>query len=209
MIGRIGDSEPPPLVSDLPSLAKRAADAPLAVPQSFPATTPKSGQVRFTDSSIYPYLETNVSDVAMQFSQEDIPNQKSQRSIDRHGVETPFRHWHVIRDYLQSLVYRNNYNSLVSYNTTVEKVEKVSGEWVLTLRKSEEDHDSWWQESFDAVVVANGHFSVPYIPTIDGLEEFEASRPGSVLHSKQFRGKDDYKNKVSPHVPCTHLRVLY
>jgi cation diffusion facilitator CzcD-associated flavoprotein CzcO len=38
---------------------------------------------------------------------------------------------------------------------------------------------------------------VPYIPGIPGLEETERNRPGTVIHSKHFRGRDMYENKVS------------
>ena len=60
---------------------------------------------------------------------------------------------------------------------------------------------SWWTEEFDAVVVASGHYWVPYVPHIDGLEELERSRPGSVVHSKHFRGRDALKGKVRIHIP--------
>ena len=55
--------------------------------------------------------------------------------------------------------------------------------------------DEWWEEHFDAVVVAGGHYNVPYIPHIMGLADFERTRPGSVKHSKMFRGRDAYHGK--------------
>lgn len=133
----------------------------------------------------------------MQFSQEPIPDERSQRSIELHGADTPFRHWDVMRRYIKSLVDRNGYPHLISYSTTVERAEKIGSEWKVTLRKEGKEHDYWWVEWFDAVVVASGHYSVPYIPSIPGLEQFEKSRPGSVVHSKHFRGRDLYKDKVS------------
>ena len=72
----------------------------------------------------------------MAFSQEPIPDERSERSIAFHGSDTPFRHWTVINKYIQSLVDRNGYQDLVSYNTTVEKVEKIGHEW-----KSQESYD--------------------------------------------------------------------
>lgn len=133
----------------------------------------------------------------MQFSQEPIPNEKSELSVSRHGPDTPFRKWEVIRQYITGLVERRGYNDLISYNTTVELVEKIGAEWKVTLRKEGQQSNYWWVEWFDAVVVASGHYSVPYIPFIPGLEEFEKARPGSVLHSKHFRGRHAFKNKAS------------
>ncbi|KAJ4162809.1 hypothetical protein NW754_014227 [Fusarium falciforme] len=191
----IGDKSQPPTISNLSQLADRTADAPLAIPEKLPAYAPKSSQPRFEESSIYPYLETNVASVTMEFTQEPIPEIRSEWSIGIHGPDTPFRTWKVIRDYIAGLLQRNNYEDLVSYSTTVEHVEKVGDEWKVVLRKEGNEKDYWWTEWFDAVVVASGHYWVPYIPPIDGLDQFEKSRPGSVLHSKHFRGRDYFKGK--------------
>ena len=193
---RIDDQQPPPLLSDFAALAARTADEPVPLPETLPAQTPKMSQLRFTESSIYPYLETNVDSVPMEFSQEPIPEERTQRSIALHGADTPFRHWSVIAKYVQSLVDRNGFQDLICYNTTVENVKKVGHEWKVTLRKGGLERDYWWVERFDAVIVASGHYSVPYIPPIDGLDQFEKTRPGSVIHSKHFRGRDYFQGKV-------------
>ncbi|KAL0939492.1 dimethylaniline monooxygenase (n-oxide forming) [Colletotrichum truncatum] len=191
----IGDQTQPPHLSDFSSLADRTADRPIRVPDVLPAQTPKQAAPRFTESGIYPYLETNVDSIPMSFTDGPIPEERTANSIALHGPTTPFRHWTVIRDYIQNLVNRNGYQDLVSYNTTVEHAEKVGDEWKVTLRKEGEEKDEWWVEYFDAVVVATGHYWVPYIPKIEGLDEFEKARPGSVIHSKLFRGKDHFRGK--------------
>tara|TARA_R110002003_G_scaffold197_1_gene15340 strand:- start:1893 stop:3032 length:1140 start_codon:yes stop_codon:yes gene_type:complete len=133
----------------------------------------------------------------MSFSQEPIPAGATPLSISKHGNDTPFRHHTLVRKYVESLVNRNGYEKLVSYRTTVELAEKVGNEWRLVLRKDGDvkGEDEWWEEWFDAVVVASGHYSVPYIPYINGLAEFESAHPGSVKHSKMFRGRDAYRGK--------------
>lgn len=78
----------------------------------------------------------------------------------------------------------------------MERVEKVNGSWKLTLRKAGSERDYWWAEEFDAVVVASGHYTVPHVPYIDGLEEFASAYPGSVEHSKGYRGAEKYRQKV-------------
>ncbi|KAF6833983.1 dimethylaniline monooxygenase (n-oxide forming) [Colletotrichum musicola] len=189
----IGDTAPPPHLTDLPSLADRSADGPVPIPEVLPARTPRSPAPRFADSGIYPYLETNVDALAMSFSDAPIPELRSAKSVALHGETTPFRHWTVIRDYIRGFV--DEYQDLVSYNNTVERAEKVGDEWKLTLRRESAGEDEWWSESFDAVVVATGHYWVPYAPYIEGLEEFERARPGSVIHSKNYRGKEDFRDK--------------
>lgn len=178
-------------------MALRKADAPLPVPPVLPAQTPKVTQPRYNESHAYPYMETNVDFLPMQFSQEPIAEDKTALSIGLHGSDTPFRHYRVMQKYVQSLVHRKGYQDFVEYNTAVERVEKIGEEWKVTLRKSGEQRDYWWVEWFDAVVVASGHYWVPYVPHIDGLEDFEKSRPGSVLHSKHYRGREAFKGKVS------------
>ncbi|KAJ6109631.1 hypothetical protein N7486_001866 [Penicillium sp. IBT 16267x] len=183
----IGDLCQPPTLCDFASLATRTADPPLPIPERLPAQTPKSDQPRFAESSVYPYLETNIDFLPMQFEQEPFPEERSELSISHHGPDTPFRKWDVVRKYIKNLVERRGYSDCISYNTTVERVEKLGG--------NGEKSDYWWVEWFDAVVVASGHFWVPYIPPIEGLESFEKARPGSILHSKHFRGKEAFADK--------------
>lgn len=157
---------------------------------------------------------------------ESIPDERSAWSVAMHGPDTPFRHWEVLRRYVAGLFGRDGYGGLVAYETCVERIVKEagSGEWVLTLRREVtptaakaaaaeeggggkegggmvdeegEGEEEWWTERFDGVVVASGHFNVPWVPPVEGLEEFERARPGSVLHSKMYRGRDAFKGKVS------------
>lgn len=88
---------------------------------------------------------------------------------------------------------------MISYNTTVELVykNKDEGKWVVTLRQPLQDgrEDYWWTETFDAIVVATGHYTVPYIPETPGLAEFSSHFQGSVEHSKAWRGPEKYRGK--------------
>ncbi|KAK7541025.1 uncharacterized protein J3D65DRAFT_263275 [Phyllosticta citribraziliensis] len=200
----LGETKPPPILqpTEIPLLGSRTADPPLpTIPSHLPAQTPKSSTPRYSESTVYPYLETNVDFVPMEFTQEPFPNQLSEWAKNVYGEDAPWRHWTLVLEYVRSLVERNGYQDLVSYNTTVERAEKVDigggrgEEWKLTLRKDGEKTDYWWEERFDAVVVASGHYSVPYIPFAPGLSELANAWPGSVIHSKHFRGRDAYKGK--------------
>ena len=135
----------------------------------------------------------------MEFSQEPIPKKRSAWSVERHGADTPFRHHSTIQQYIEDLVNRNGYERLVQVNTTVERIEKKPAEsgWRLTLRYalSTGDRDYWWTEDFDAVLIAAGHYTVPYIPHTDGLAEFAEAYPGSVEHTKSVRLPQNYSGK--------------
>lgn len=200
---RVSRDDEPPRKLDFDGLAARTADAPLEIPQELPCRTPAVTQDRYTDSPVYPGLETNVDAGVMSYSQEPIPTIRSQWSIDRHGPETPFRHHTVIRQYIEDLITKKGHAGIVEYNTTVERAIKdpITNKWVLTIRRRELHNgapsDYWWVESFDALVVASGHYAVPYIPAIPGLEEFATQYPGSVEHTKHYRGAENYRDKVS------------
>lgn len=172
----------------------------MVIPSYLPLHAPTLSRHRFDDSHVYPTLHTNVDASVMEYSQEAIPAIRSAESIGLHGPDTPFRHHTVIRQYIEDLLNRNGYQDLVEYNTTVERAIKdaSTGKWVLTLRRAGKPggFDYWWSETFDALVVASGHYNVPFVPAIPGLKEFAARNPGSVLHTKQYRGPEQYQGKV-------------
>lgn len=145
----------------------------------------------------------------MSFTQEPIPEVLSKRTLEQYGGKAPFRHREVIREWVENIFLDKGHQNLIEFNTTVEHVEKKGEEWVLTLRKilPGSIKNYWWQEVFDALVVASGHYSLPYIPNIPGIVEYEAKFPGRIRHSKHFRSTDDFKGKVR--FSCILLRGLY
>jgi len=169
-------------------------DPPLAPPDVLPSKTEKSSQERYDTTPIYSYLETNIDVHVMEFTEEPIPDLATPESIARFGADTPFRHHTVIQKYVENLFHRHDYDKYIQFHVTVERVTKSANGWTLTLRKSEKDHDYWWQEYFDAVAVCSGHYSVPFIPDIPGLVDMATAYPGSVEHTKGFRSRDNYKD---------------
>jgi cation diffusion facilitator CzcD-associated flavoprotein CzcO len=183
---------------DFEKIAQRTPDETLPIPNNLPTKTPHNSQYRFDETSIYPTLETNIDAFAMSFSQDPFPEERSALNIQRHGKSSPFRHWSAVEDYIQNLVNRKGYQDWISYDTFVELVHKEgNGKWVLTLRKPlAGGQDEWWTESFDAVIVASGHYTVPFIPSTPGLAEFSKNFPGSVEHSKAWRDPEKYRGKT-------------
>lgn len=82
----------------------------------YPRILLRSTQNRYAETSVYPSLEANIDASVMEFSQEPIPNVKSQASIRIHGPDTPFRHHTVIHKYIEDLLNRNCYHDWVEYN---------------------------------------------------------------------------------------------
>lgn len=83
----------------------------------------------------------------------------------------PFVPHHVPKQYIESYFSHHKTDTLLSLNTTVEDVSVIrtsvseKERWNLTLRKYDPvlRVDIWWEEDFDAVIFANGHYSVPFV----------------------------------------------
>lgn len=137
---------------------------------------------------VYASLETNIPKTLMIFN----------------GVEFDeglplFPEHEDVRDYVRK--YSGELAEITKFERKVVSVGKIgeNRKWKVESRHTLEG-GSIEQEDFDAVVVASGHYSIPYIPPIEGMEEFEQQYPGVIQHSKYFRTAERYKGKVSYYV---------
>ncbi|KAF2107995.1 putative dimethylaniline monooxygenase [Lophiotrema nucula] len=177
-----------------------AVDPPLHIPNALPQTTRPTSQYRYDRTPIYSNLTTNVPEIAMSFS-------------DTRFAYGPFvPHW-IPKQYIQNYFALHHLDKYLVLNTTVEDVSLLPSNsksksedadtgrqrerWKLTLRRHSlsRNLDIWWSETFDAVVIANGHYSVPFIPSVPNLEDYLKTFPGRVLHSKFYRSPSLYRNK--------------
>lgn len=80
-------------------------------------------------------------------------------------------HW-IPKQYIQNYFSTHRIDQYLVLNTTVEDVSKIGAEskahyarWRLTLRRYDPTRhvDVWWEEEFDAVIIANGHYSIPFV----------------------------------------------
>jgi Flavin-binding monooxygenase-like len=205
---RVLTSDLDPGIPSLQDLLELRADQPIPVPTSYPCDTPKdehgdSHQLRFSDSAAHNHLHSNLPPEVMAFSQEPIPKVLSDETLARYGPDSPFRHRGVMRQWVEDVLDRGDYGHLVEFNTTVERAEHTGKEWILTLKQSVpgQERDFWKQERFDAVVVATGHYNVPYIPNIPGIVEYDKKYPGRIWHSKHYRTAEPFTGKVGPNIP--------
>ncbi|USW53485.1 Putative flavin monooxygenase, FAD/NAD(P)-binding domain superfamily [Septoria linicola] len=186
-------------IPSLQDLVEGKADEPIPIPTQLPAVTSVTEQInshqhRFSDTAIHENLHSNITPVIMSFSQHPFPDKLSERSIAEYGnTNVPFRHHTTIREWIESIF--APHQKLLELETTVERAEKLRGEWFLTLRKELAGRNYWWQETFDAVIVASGHYNVPWCPNIPGLLEFDKNYPGKIVHSKHFRNPAKYAGK--------------
>jgi thioredoxin reductase len=168
------------------------------IPETLPQFKHPSPEDTTARTAVYDTLDSNVGAKAMEFTHTPFPGVNSATSIKQYGHANPTRPFGVVAGYLEDLF--KQYHHLASFNTTAEKVEKHGNEWILTLRQSGHIYDNkqsdyWWQEHFDAVIVASGHYSVPLVPNIPGLDIAVTSFPAVFEHSKAFRSQNDYVDK--------------
>ena len=104
-----------------------------------------------------------------------------------------------VTDSLLNFARRYELDKFVRLRSEVVKVSKNNQNtaWRLIIKEVSEDGQffNWYEEEFDAVLVSNGHYSVPYIPKIKGLPAWVSNDKNSVLHSKSFRNPDIFNDK--------------
>ncbi|KAJ7766138.1 FAD/NAD-P-binding domain-containing protein [Mycena metata] len=99
------------------------------------------------------------------------------------------------------------YSPIAAYATRVEAMQKCNetATWTLTLRRLEWLPESkrlkatYWTENFDAVVIATGHYTTPYVPSIKGIGNWSAAIEDgrhSIYHSQSFRHEERYAGRT-------------
>lgn len=150
-------------------------------------TAPADNAHQWRRSGVYPNLYTNVSRRFLRFS--SIPYTPGKER----DVIGPLITHEDVNEVLETFADEHKLKEHIRLNTQVQDVRKDGDQWVLTLRKTGGDKDEWYTESFDAVAVASGHYSTPYIPYIKGLD---TRAKGSVSHAKSYRTAEPFKDKT-------------
>ena len=97
-----------------------------------------------------------------------------------------------VQAYLEAYAKKFNVLGRVRLNTLVEKAEQDSaGVWTISARR---EGGETTKEQFDFLVVANGIFSTPAIPSFAGEAAFKAAG-GVICHSSQFLNAADARGK--------------
>ncbi|CZT50833.1 related to flavin-containing monooxygenase [Rhynchosporium secalis] len=168
-----------------PSLNER-----VPVPQTTPwaptekPSWPKGALAPIFSNPMYDKLNTNIPKPLMKYSDLDFPDD---------ALLYPTRQ--DVQAYL--VKYSQDVRQLISFSTQVEDVtlSEVNGQdrWTLIAKSTITGKQSTKQ--YDAIVVANGHYSVPWIPAVLGIEAFNAAYPSIISHSKIYRSPASFKDK--------------
>ncbi|ESP04261.1 hypothetical protein LOTGIDRAFT_223998 [Lottia gigantea] len=137
-------------------------------------------------SSMYRNLKTNLPKEVMAFP--DFPFDSTLPSF--------ISHLEVMK-YLQKYTEHFNLEPYIKSKTLVERLTPIQENgtndvtWELTYRDVNNSQEKTTQK-FDGVVVCSGHYSVPLMPKLPGMNSFE----GEQVHSHDYRDPSRYANKT-------------
>ncbi len=97
----------------------------------------------------------------------------------------------VLWDYIKGRVEKAKVRDWVRFNSPVRMVRYDETAKTFTVTAHDRVNDRMYDEVFDYVVVASGHFSTPNVPRFEGVESFN----GRVLHAHDFRDALEFKDK--------------
>ncbi len=97
----------------------------------------------------------------------------------------------VLYDYIEGRVKKSGVRDLIRFNSAVRHVIYDDDSGLFTLTVKDHVKDAEYNEQFDHVVVASGHFSTPNVPEFEGFQSFN----GRILHAHDFRDALEYKDK--------------
>ena len=150
-------------------------------------------------SPMYEELETNIPRTLMCFS--DLAFPSDCQLFPRHQAVKEY-----IDEYAKELLPLIKFETQVqdvrlleagrnaSSDTGSETSEIIREKWLMKTKELRTGRIR--ERTYDAVVMANGHYSVPHVPEIEGAREWNEMFPGSMMHSRSFRTAEEFRDKV-------------
>lgn len=127
-------------------------------------------------SAMYKGLRTNLPKEVMGFPDFPIPEQ-----------DKSYLSQAEILDFLNLYAEKFNLKSHIKFNTMVMNVRPVGEKWQVTSVYKPTEQES--TGLYDSVIICNGHYNDPIIPTIPGQELFD----GVIAHSHNYRDPKRYR----------------
>jgi trimethylamine monooxygenase len=135
-------------------------------------------------SSMYRYLWSNGPKECLEFAD---------YSFDDHFKQPipSFPPREVLYDYIIGRAKEYGARKHIRFSTPVRLVQYSDDTGKFTVTSEDLQERSTKAETFDYVIVATGHFSIPNVPKFDGVEKF----PGRVMHAHDFRDAREFTGK--------------
>lgn len=129
-------------------------------------------------SSMYKSLKTNLPKELMCFPDFPFPSQ-----------EKSYLPAHEVLNYLNSYADHFNVREKIKFHHHVVRVRPINESWEIIVKNL--IADSYETFIFDAVLVCNGHFSVPHMPKFEGSKIFK----GRQMHSHDYRTPQGFEGE--------------
>ena len=140
-------------------------------------------------SPIYEHLETNIPKPLMSFSDLSFPY--SSQLFPRHETVEKY-----LKKYATDVLHMIRFGTQVtSVQMKCNELEALSRNNLWSVECSDLKTGRKIREEYDAVIVASGHYNVPFIPDIRGVQTWNATFPGSISHSKYYRTPESFSGK--------------
>ncbi|WP_116599095.1 NAD(P)-binding domain-containing protein [Primorskyibacter marinus] len=97
----------------------------------------------------------------------------------------------VLFDYIVGRVEKAGIRDWIRFNSPIRWVRYNEAEENFTITVHDQIKDTTYEEDFDYVICASGHFSTPNVPEYDGFESFN----GRILHAHDFRDAREFEGK--------------
>jgi trimethylamine monooxygenase len=95
----------------------------------------------------------------------------------------------VLFDYIEGRVKKAGVRDWIRFSTSIRFVRYDEKSGTFTVTAHDLINDRMYEEVFDHVVVASGHFSTPNVPEFPGFSKFG----GRILHAHDFRDALEFK----------------
>ncbi|KAI9880920.1 MAG: hypothetical protein M1830_009988 [Pleopsidium flavum] len=136
-------------------------------------------------SPMYDRLETNIPKSLMLYSDKTFP--EDSQLFPKH--ETVMQYLEEYGEDIMDLV-RSQIQVL---DVRLHKPDAAQEYWLVKTKHLQWQHQK--EARYDAIVVATGHYNVPYVPDIRGIAKWNAEYPQVISHSRSFRRPEDFKDK--------------
>tara|TARA_Y100001970_G_scaffold285581_1_gene405747 strand:+ start:877 stop:2211 length:1335 start_codon:yes stop_codon:yes gene_type:complete len=145
----------------------------------------RTGSDQYGDTvpnSMYRYLWSNGPKECLEFAD---------YSFDEHfGQPIPsFPPREVLYDYILGRAKKAEIRKYIRFHSAVTNVVYNGNEFEISSLNKKENKVS--KENFNYLIIASGHFSVPYMPEYEGMNSF----PGRILHGHDFRDAEEFRGK--------------
>lgn len=137
-------------------------------------------------SPMYKALDTNLPKHLMRFNNhhfgDDLPLFPSRNDVLKY-----------VQNYAKPVEHLIRFNSEITAVTKTElgtwKVEYTDFTQNFPIGKN-------YSEEFDAIISSSGHYDLPFLPEVKGIEEWTKKYPGTIQHSKYFDDPKVYTGKT-------------